>query len=494
MLPYAPDKELEAKHKLRSYVAHPYGVLSIATYLKKNTRAEVKIFDANIFGGWEKEFEQVFKSFCPDITAISMMFDHSYWAVPKVIDITRGSCIVIGGAAATASYQTILDENPDIDAVCYGEGEIAFRQLITHGKKIFNDNICKTPWVGKNNIDIQPTPLKITDLNSVIDIDYTLINPDDYGMQPAFSPFSDSHRYGRQFFIVSSRGCKFSCSFCINSAHDDKTMRYASVDAVIDHVRYLVEHYNMTTLTFYDDQLLFNKKRAKELFLRLAEFNIRIECPNGLSPAFIDDELACLMRTAGMDTINLAIESGSARVLNDIINKPLHIEQVKPVVDILRKYGFWIQGYFVFGMPGETHEHRMETVKAIKDWGLDWSCISNACPTRGSILYKTCVENGYIPKDVGIYGLDMNKYIINGPTQSPEELVKESYLINLDVNFVNNHRMKHGDYTVAMRAFMDVIKRYPNHALAYKYLGECANKIAKEKMKSPEWEEYIGDI
>ena len=271
-------------------------------------------------------------------------------------------------------------------------------------------------------------------------------------------------------------------------------MRYASVDAVINHVRYLVEHYNMTTLTFYDDQLLFNKKRAKELFSRLAEFNLRIECPNGLSPAFIDDELACLMRTAGMDTINLAIESGSTHVLNDLINKPLHIEQVKPVVDILRKYGFWIQGYFVFGMPGETHEDRMETLKMIKYWGLDWICVSNATPTRGSILYKECIKNGYIPCDLKIDDLNVNSYIIDVHGQDGKELVKESYLINLGVNFVNNYRMKHGDYTVAMRAFMDVIKRYPNHALAYKCLSECADKIAEEKMKNEEWKEYIKEL
>lgn len=351
MLPYAPDKELEAKHKLRGFVAHPYGVLSIATYLKKNTNAEVKIFDANIFKSWEIELENTVESFKPDVIAISMMFDHSYWAVPRVVSISREfaplNTIVIGGVAAAASYLKILNDNPDISAVCYGEGELPFKELIEHGKCVFKE--VGGPWITLTNHTL-PTRFNIKNLDELIDIDYTLINLVDYGMTEAFSPFAKTHRDGRQFFVVTSRGCPFDCHFCVNSANDDKSMRYASVDAIISHVRKLVEKYNMATLTFYDDQILFNKKRAKELFSRLAEFNLRIECPNGVSVAFIDDELARLMRTAGMDTINLAIESGSPYVLNKLINKPLHVNQVKPVVDILRKYGFWIQGYFGLGI------------------------------------------------------------------------------------------------------------------------------------------------
>jgi len=90
----------------------------------------------------------------------------------------------------------------------------------------------------------------------------------------------------KQFFVITSRGCPFSCRFCMNAASLDKTVRYSSVKRVIAHVKDLVENYGMNVLTIYDDQLLYDKKRAKELFRQLAQFNLRIDCPNGLTVAF----------------------------------------------------------------------------------------------------------------------------------------------------------------------------------------------------------------
>jgi anaerobic magnesium-protoporphyrin IX monomethyl ester cyclase len=482
VLPYNPDKELLTKHKLRSFVAHPYGVLSIATYLKRNTDAVIKVFDCNIKDDLVDEIVR----FNPDIIALSMMFDCSYRNVSpicKAIKDWNSNCIiVIGGAAATASYETVLKDNPEIDAVCYGEGELAFKSLLENG------NFRHVSWATqKLNVAFR---YPIQDLDEIIDIDYSFINPEDYPMQESFSPFA-SKKIQRQFFVVTSRGCPFNCSFCINSANQDKTMRYASVDKIIEHVQKLVDMYGMNVLTFYDDQILFNKKRAKELFRRLIPFNLRIECPNGLSVAFIDDELAGLMKKAGMDTVCLAIESGSPKML-DIIHKPLHINQVQPVIDILRKHDFWIQGYFVFGVPGETDEDRKLTRDAIINWGLDWACISNACPTRGSELFHICRENGYIPTEMKIDDLDMNRYMIITPDLTPEELTRKSYLINLDVNFVNNHRLKTGGYETAMKAFLDVIARYPDHAIAYAGVHMCSQELAKEKMViNPEWQEYM---
>lgn len=317
-------------------------------------------------------------------------------------------------------------------------------------------------------------------LDDVIDIDYSLVDIESYNMREAFSPFSGTKPNGKQFFLVSSRGCPFKCVFCMRSADDDKSMRFASVDAVIKHVRDLIERYDMSVLTFYDDQILFNKKRAKQLFKELEQFNLRIECPNGLSVAFIDDELASLMKKAGMDTINLAIESGSPHVLNEIIHKPLKLNMVKPVVDILRKHGFWIHGFFVSGIPGETDDNRDETIKFIKDVALDWSGFSLAIPSRGSELYRICVDNGYIKKDLAIDELNPNKYIINTPEYSPEHVIKKTYLMNLDVNFVNNYRMKHGDYETAAKAFKEVLKITPDHAFAHFYLAKALERIGKD--------------
>src|SRR6185312_15808022 len=131
-------------------------------------------------------------------------------------------------------------------------------------------------------------------------------------------------------------------------------MRYVTVDVAVDHLKRLQERYGMNVLTIYDDQILMNKPRAKEFFAKLAPMKIRVEMPNGVTLSYIDEEMAHLMKNAGVDTIFLAIEHGSKRVLKEIIRKPISFSRIKPVIQTLQAEGIYCQGFFVIGLPGET--------------------------------------------------------------------------------------------------------------------------------------------
>lgn len=476
ILPYLLRKK---GSKLRSFKAFPYGVLSIATYLKAFGH-QIHVLDCNLSNtsDYLTVIKQKLSEYQPDVVGLSMMFDNSYEHLMCIVDEVKKqnkeTIVVLGGSAATSSYRAILEEQEKLDGICFSEGEIPLLKLL-NSKDMKSCMETDVSWVTHYSLQagIMPSSSLIQNLDEIVSIDYNFVDVAKYEMQEAFSPFAGYGESRKQFFLVTSRGCPFKCVFCMRSSDNDKSVRYASIEKVIEHVAFLVSEYGLNVLTIYDDQLLFNKKRAKQLFRELARFNLRIECPNGLSVAFIDDELAKLMRMAGLDTAYLAIESGSPYVLNEIIHKPLTVEKVKPVVQILRKYDFWIQGYFVNGLPGEKDEHREETVKFIKDVGLDWSGFSLATPSRGSELYKICIEKGYIRKDIGIGEMDTTQYVINTPEYSPEYVTRKSYLMNLEVNFVNNYRMKHGEYKIASACFKDLIARYPDHAFAYYYLAQA---------------------
>ncbi len=77
--------------------------------------------------------------------------------------------------------------------------------------------------------------------------------------------------------------------------------------------------------------------------------------------------------------------------------------------------------------------------------------------------------------------LGANKYIINIPEYSPEYVTRKTYLMNLDVNFVNNYSMKNGDYRIAVNAFRDVLKRYPDHAFCYYYLSKALYALHEDQ-------------
>lgn len=500
VLPHLAKRGNFKSSKLRSFKAFPYGLLSIATYLKTQAgdKVNVQVLDCNLTD--RSDFISVIKKklseFKPDVVGLSMMFDNSYKHVKDVSAVIKeynnNTVIVLGGSAATLSSAAIMNEQDNIDGICFYEGEIPFLKMVS-SKNVLDFLENDASWITKKSLSEGRIPQKslVENLNDVINIDYSFVDVSSYAMREAFSPFAGKMESGKQFFLVTSRGCPFKCVFCIHSTDKDKSMRYASVDEVIKHVRFLVSKYGMNILTIYDDQLLFNKERAKQLFKELAQFNLRIECPNGLSPVFMDEELIKLMKNAGMDTVDLAIESGSPYVLNEIIHKPLKLEIVKPIVQSLRKYGFWIHGYFVTGLPGEKDEHRDETVKFIKEVGLDWSGFSLVVPIRGTELFKICIEKGFIKKDMEIDELGgPNKFIINTPEYTSEYVTKKTYLMNLDVNFVNNYRMRNGEYRIAADAFRDVIRTYSNHAFAYYYLSKALHALNEDKEAKDAMDKY----
>ena len=466
-LPYVVKPTADGP-KIRSFHAFPYGLLSIATYNKDC--ADIRIFDMNRQS--EHDFLHTLREFRPDIVGFSMMFDNSYKYLKDLLYVSHchGATTILGGAAACYSYSENLMEQPYLDAICFAEGEIPLRRILTQETTFITD----PSWITRNKSGI-PVSSFVQNLDDVINIDYNFVNVNAYDMKEAFSPFGTPTKH-KQFFVSTGRGCPFKCTFCSNSKIHGQKMRFASVNSIINHIGHLVEKYGMDVLTIYDDQLLINRGRAKSLFKELAQFNLRIECPNGLSVAFIDDELACLMKRAGLDTTYLAIESGSEYVLNKLIQKPLKLEMVKPAIEILRNYDFFIHGFFVMGMPGETSEHRQETYKFIKDIDLDWAGLNMATPVRGSKLYDDCLYNGWIKKQE-ISDIVDKAYIITA-NGDPKKIEEEVYLENIEINFHHNRRMRIGDYKVAQKCFEEVLRRYHGHVWAKHYIQECKKRLS----------------
>lgn len=504
VLPYLVTRPDATTTKTKSYLAFPYGVLSMATYIKKNAQRniEVNVLDLNLYHPSKAEefLLAKLKSSNWDVVGFSLMFDQSYSYLDKFFKLVKEAnpniLTLLGGASATMSWDLILGEQPFLDAICYSEGEKAMLDLVNAPN--FSCELAKDPWVTRAKIKQQflpPQPVHVDNLNDVINLDYELCETHRYSMKEAFSPFAfyREEKNVKQFFMVTSRGCPFKCTFCIEPALHGGTMRYADVDKIIEHIDYLVHSYGMNVLTIYDDQLLLNASRAKELFRRLVPYKLRIEMPNGVTLVFIDDEMAHLMRQAGVDTIPLAIESGSDYVLRNIINKPLRLPRVKPVVEVLHNNNIFVQAFMVVGMPGETDKDRQLTVDLIKETGIDWAGFSLATPLRGSKLYKLCQEKGYIDKNLRIGDLKFNQYVINAPELglTQEYITRKAYLMNLDVNFVNNRRMKIKDYNTAIRCFEDVINRYENHAFAHYFLAQAYKATgANEELISLNMDRY----
>lgn len=503
----------------------PYGILSIDAFMKGNTNnyiIETDILDLNVETSkiitekrkcHDSDLLDILKdricNYQPDIVGISALFNTSYNYLSSISTIikeqTNSAFVVAGGGLPTNLYKKILEECLHIDAICYGEGEIPMTDLINSDDY---ENLIEKhqSWINRKTVNSRKIPINsfVHNLDDIPEFDYSLVNLDDYN---ARSLDKSAQTGKREMSIHTSRGCPFNCIFCANGKLHGKKVRFMSIEKVVTEVKLMIYNFGLTTLIIEDDHFLSDKKRAKKILEQLSKFDIRIEFPNGIAVYAIDEEIGRLLRNAGTTLVPLAIESGSDYVLQKIIDKPLKVNMIKPKVSILRKNGIQVHAFIVLGLPGETQDHRMETMNMLQNIGFDWVHVFIAIPIVGSRLYDICIDNNYLINN-NMCNHMISKANIKAPGIDPIEIENFAYYLNLHINFVNNYNMSQGKYKKASVYFQNVVRKYPEHAFAHYFLSKAykhmnmddelikrhINIFAHSIENSDTWKKYAKDF
>ena len=498
----------------------PLGPLSMSAYIKKFVDVEVKVIDFNVELSHAEAFPyENFYDYCydflssyefkPDIIGVSSLFSPSF---DNFIDcgkaakaIWPNSMVLGGGNIPTNDYQHIYQELKCdfFDALCYGEGEIPFKDLLLSKDrtKYLNQS---TSWITSRNMKekklFEPKHDFINDLDEIPFFDYDLCDIVRHSIDPGTSSLhSIEDTFG--YHIMTSRGCPFLCTFCASHKTHGRTMRYHSVDRVREDLTLLKESYGAKTVVFQDDHYMADKDRVYKILEILTELNLDSIYQNGLTLYSLDKPMLEAFYAAGVRHLVLPVESGSAKVLKHQMKKPLKLGISERVAKDCRDMGIYTNSNILIGMPGETKEDIMETRKNLKNIKSNWFNIACASPLVGSEMYDIAKENGFI--EVETRGADYHFAVIETDDFTPEYIQKMQYIMNLELNFINNNDMQEGDYETALIGLKNVVRVRPDHAFAhyfsslcYKNLDDDENyQIHKEEFeicsKSPFWQEHI---
>jgi len=102
--------------------------------------------------------------------------------------------------------------------------------------------------------------------------------------------------------------------------------------------------------------------------------------------------MLAMMKEAGCIEIHYGIESGNQRIL-DLQQKDITLEQVRNAVKWTNEAGLDSRGYFIFGLPGDTRETVLETIKFGKSLNLTSSGIFLYVPHPGTFERKYRLED-----------------------------------------------------------------------------------------------------
>lgn len=379
-----------------------------------------------LIGPDAEELRGLLRASRPRLVGLTIMFsnqaDLALEAARVIKDFDPSIVIVAGGAHPSILPLETL-ENPYIDYVVVGEGEQAMLDILDRCNG-------RAPLGGLRGVGFKNAAGECVladqrgfnrDLDSLPFPDWEAIKVERYfglsashGMRtkPRFMP------------IITSRGCPGACTFC--SAHRvwGKAFRKRSVEHVLAEMRLLKERYGIQELLIEDDNITLDPKRAKRLFTAMIEegFDFVIDTPNGVAAWTLDDELVELMSRVGFRRINLALESGSQRVLDEVIRKPIQLERMPALIQCIRSHGMDANAFFVVGLPGETLDDIAQTFRFIVENRIEQAHLSLATPYPGTQLYETCKEQGLFTRPYELRDLYLWSYMIQTPDWTVPQL------------------------------------------------------------------------
>jgi radical SAM superfamily enzyme YgiQ (UPF0313 family) len=477
----------------------PLGVLALSAYVKEYTNAEVELIDFNaVLNRLESfphsSFYEFFDSYIsnqswvdynPTIIGISTLFVTSY---QNMIDIAE-SCrklfpealIVGGGGVPTNMYEKIFSDTESFDVLIYGEGERPLVELIESPEKngyLKESKSCITRE--KVNCGSKFEWDFIDDLDEIPMYDYDLIDLPDYHLNPTISAYPGVDSSRPHVTFMTSRGCPFKCTFCSAHSIHGRKMRYYSLDRMRAELQSIKQKYDVKVVVFQDDHFMSSKERVYEIFSILRELNLSAFFPNSLTLYALDRQMLEGLKSVGVNLLVLAVESGSARVLNKVMKKPLKLSIVERVLDDCHDLGIASDCNIIIGNPGETKEDIEDSRSFLKTLRATWFRVYVAVPLVGSEMYDLAVENGYLNEE--FLNGDFKKAVIQTEDFSAEYIQQAAYDMNLELNFVFNGEVRRGNYNRALMEFENTIKVKSDHAFAYYYAAKCVNKLAdKEK-------------
>jgi radical SAM superfamily enzyme YgiQ (UPF0313 family) len=240
-----------------------------------------------------------------------------------------------------------------------------------------------------------------------------------------------SNRTDFCFPILSSRGCKWSCSFCYRMREG---FHERAVEAIMEEIKWLHDRAQITHFQFSDELLMSSERRVGDICEALLKlpFRIKWDCNGRLN--YATTYTLRLMRSSGCDYINYGIESLNQKLLNQM-GKGLTLNQIESGVQATLRSGISPGLNLIWGFPGDTVENLWEAVVFLKRWDPcdELRTIRPVTPYPGCRLYEEAKEKGLLDGPEDFYEIkhkNSDLFTVNFMDISTEEAHRQLMLAN----------------------------------------------------------------
>jgi radical SAM superfamily enzyme YgiQ (UPF0313 family) len=271
---------------------------------------------------------------------------------------------VYGGPQATLEPDSPLAATT-LDAVCVGYGEEPMARLVRRLQR--GEDVADVPGLhvaerGTDPLVVRRNPVwdwaAESDADSLLGFDYSLF----YDELRRFPDFSCEGRY---LEITLCRGCVYNCSFCSARALREVVggrLFRPSVDASIRVLKQSIEETGLQRVCFHDDILTLDGPWFHE-FIERYEREVALPFVCNLRAGTFGEADVRALKKAGVEHVFVGVESGNDTIRRKVLRKGTTREELLEGFRLLHAYGVPVITQNLIGLPGETPESFLDTVR-----------------------------------------------------------------------------------------------------------------------------------
>jgi len=297
--------------------------------------------------------------------------------VARVREKAPGAFLVWGGIHPIIHPEDAIQS--EVDAICTGEGEFSFRELIEalaagRDPGAITNFWFKTPaGVVKNgfrplmtNEEMERMPFQEFAGNEL------LYKPGKGFVPTNAKDYLDSS--GLAYLTLWTVGCPFHCAYCGNSRFiaNDKNytkIRHPSARYIVEEVkRARAIHPFISSVSFHDDSFMALDLETLREFARL--WRAEVDLPfavYGIIPNYARQDKFEILTWAGMNRTRMGIQSGSQSIL-DFYRRPTPIAQIEKAAAVaarFKKYHIPPTYDIIVDNPIETRQDVIDTLELL---------------------------------------------------------------------------------------------------------------------------------
>jgi radical SAM superfamily enzyme YgiQ (UPF0313 family) len=321
----------------------------------------------------------VFPSTTPTLVADSIAMDRLKQAF--------GAPIFCFGPQASTSPAESMQRAPSVDGMFVGEPEDGILALALLPSLAAIDQIPSLTY--RRGAEVVPQRAHGV-FSGFLDAPYPawdLLDLRHYSLPIAGQPY---------VLVEASRGCPYSCDFCVAPIHQGHKFREKSAKAMVDEIERGHREFGLTYFYLWGDTVTLNVKSFSAFCDELIARKLPIQWfGNARADNLTDEAFVRRLRDAGCWMLALGIETESEETRKDMM-KRLEGRKIRAAIANMRAAGIRSFAFFILGYPGDTRASLDRTIDYAVELDPDFANFYPAVPYPGTELHAKAKREGLL--------------------------------------------------------------------------------------------------